>query len=199
MNSKRDFFRLAGGAALASLVTPAEARAPRRAPERPNSLADYFPNVVLETHDGRKVRFYDDLIKGKVVAINMMYSICTGICPTGTANLKQVQQALGQRLGKDVFMYSITLRPEFDNGAALRDYIKHYDIQPGWTFLTGKPQDVDLVRRKLGFVGDTEAIDADINQHTGMVRIGNERLERWTMAPALGSHRQILRTILELT
>ena len=161
--------------------------------------ASYFPNIPLLTQDGEKVHFFDDLIKDKVVAINMMYSICTGVCPTGTANLKQVQQALGQRLGKDVFMYSITLRPEFDNGAALRDYIKHYDIQPGWTFLTGKPQDVDLVRRKLGFVGDTEAIDADINQHTGMVRIGNERLERWTMAPALGSHRQILRTLLELT
>ena len=196
MNSKRNLLRLAGGAALMPLV--AQARSVRPSAQR-SPLADYFPNVVLETHDGRKVRFYDDLIKGKVVAINMMYSICTGVCPTGTANLKQVQQALGQRLGKDVFMYSITLRPEFDNSAALRDYIKQYDIQPGWTFLTGKPQDVDLVRRKLGFVGDTEAIDADINQHTGMVRIGNERLERWTMAPALGSHRQILRTLLELT
>lgn len=196
MNSKRNLLRLAGGAALMPLVAQARSVRP---PAQRSPLADYFPNVVLETHDGRKVRFYDDLIKGKVVAINMMYSICTGVCPTGTANLKQVQQALGQRLGKDVFMYSITLRPEFDNGAALRDYIKHYDIQPGWTFLTGKPQDVDLVRRKLGFVGDTEAIDADINQHTGMVRIGNERLERWTMAPALGSHRQILRTLLELT
>jgi protein SCO1/2 len=195
MNSKRNLLRLAGGAALMPFV--AQAAAPR--PAGRSSMADYFPNVVLETHDGRKVRFYDDLIKGKVVAINMMYSICTGVCPTGTANLKQVQQALGKRLGKDVFMYSITLRPEFDNGAALRDYIKHYDIQPGWTFLPGKPQDVDLVRRKLGFVGDDEATDADINQHTGMVRIGNERLERWTMAPALGSHRQILRTILELT
>ncbi|PKO31578.1 MAG: SCO family protein [Betaproteobacteria bacterium HGW-Betaproteobacteria-9] len=176
----------------------AQARSVRPSAQR-SPLADYFPNVVLETHNGRKVRFYDDLLKGKVVAINMMYSICTGICPSSTANLKQVQQALGKRLGKDVFMYSITLRPEFDNGAALRDYIKQYDIQPGWTFLTGKPQDVDLVRRKLGFVGDTEALDADINQHTGMVRIGNERLERWTMAPALGSHRQILRTLLELT
>jgi len=195
MNSKRNLLRLAGGAALMPLL--AQARPAQ--PARRSAMADYFPNVVLETHDGRKVRFYDDLIKGKVVAINMMYSICTGICPTGTANLKQVQQALGQRLGKDIFMYSITLRPEFDNGAALRDYIKHYDIQPGWTFLTGKPQDVDLVRRKLGFVGDDAAKDADITQHTGMVRVGNDRLERWTMTPALGSHRQILRTILELT
>ncbi|MBE0589070.1 MAG: SCO family protein, partial [Hydrogenophaga sp.] len=88
MNSKRNLLRLAGGAALMPLV--AQARSVRPSAQR-SPLADYFPNVVLETHNGRKVRFYDDLLKGKVVAINMMYSICTGICPSSTANLKQVQ------------------------------------------------------------------------------------------------------------
>jgi protein SCO1 len=198
MNDKRLLFRLAGAAALAPIASEA-ARAPLLAPR--NSMASYFPNVELETHDGRKVRFYDDLIRGKVVSFNMMYSICTGICPINTANLMQVQQALGTRLGRDIHMYSITLRPEFDNAAALRDYMKYYRIpqRSGWTFLTGKPNDVELVRRKLGFVGDTAEVDADINQHTGMLRVGNDRLDRWTMTPALGSHRQILRTLLELT
>lgn len=195
MNSKRNLLRLAGGAALIPVV--AQARSER--PARRNSMADYLPNVVLETHDGRKVRFYDDLVRGKLVAFNMMYSICEGICPVSTANLKQVQQALGPRVGKDIFLYSITLRPEFDNAAALRDYIRYHDLQPGWTFLTGRRDDVELVRRKLGFVGDDAATDADIGQHTGMLRVGNDRLDRWTMTPALGSHRQILRTILELT
>jgi protein SCO1/2 len=96
-------------------------------------------------------------------------------------------------------MYSITLRPEFDDARALRDYIRYHDIQPGWTFLTGKREDIELVRIKLGFVGDTPELDADINTHTGLLRIGNDRLDRWTMAPAMGSHRQITRTLLELT
>lgn len=195
MNSKRNLLRLAGGAALIPLV--AQARSAR--PARRSAMADYFPNVVLETHDGRKVRFYDDLVRGKLVAFNMMYAICEGICPASTANLKQVQQALGPRVGKDIFLYSITLRPAFDNPAALRDYIRYHGLQPGWTFLTGRPEDVELIRRKLGFVGDDAATDADIGQHTGMLRVGNDRLDRWTMTPALGSHRQILRTILELT
>lgn len=198
MNSKRNLLRLAGSAALAPLVARAGPLPPARS-TRPNSMARYFPNVVLETHDGRKVRFYDDLIRGKLVAFNMMYSICTGICPANTANLKIVHESLGRRVGKDIFMYSITLRPEFDDAKALRDYMKSYDIQPGWTFLTGTPEDIDLVRRKLGFVGDTPELDADINTHTGLLRIGNDRLDRWTMAPAMGSHRQITRTLLELT
>ena len=87
---------------------------------------------------------------------------------------------------------STTLRP-------LRDYVRHYNIKPGWTFLTGRRQDVERVRVALGFVGDDAKTDADITQHTGMLRIGNDRLDRWTMTPALGTHRQIKRTILELT
>jgi protein SCO1/2 len=195
MNSKRKLLRLAGGAALIPLV--AQARSAR--PARRSAMADHFPNVVLETHEGRKVRFYDDLVRGKLVAFNMMYAICEGICPASTANLKQVQQALGPRVGKDIFPYSITLRPEFDNPAALRDHIRYHGLQPGWTFLTGKPEDLELIRRKLGFVGDDAATEVDIGQHTDMLRVGNDRLDRWTMTPALGSHRHILRTILELT
>lgn len=196
MNSKRHLLRLAGASAL----VPLAAHAGRRPQPRPSSMASYLPNVVLETQDGRKVRFYDDLVKGKLVAFNMMYSVCTGICPPSTAHLRQVQEALGPRLGRDIFLYSITLRPEFDNAATLRDYMRQYQIDArGWTFLTGRPGDVELVRRKLGFVGDDPQTDADINQHTGMIRIGNDRLDRWTMTPALGSPRQILRTLIELT
>jgi protein SCO1/2 len=160
--------------------------------------AGYFPNSVLHTHDGRKLRFYDDVVKGKVVAINMMYTSCTGICPSNTANLMRVQEALSARLDKDVFMYSMTLRPELDSPEALREYVDRYRIPKGWTFLTGKPAEVDDIRRKLGFFNDDPAIDADLKQHTGMVRIGNEGLDRWAMCPALGSPKQIARAILQL-
>lgn len=196
-DSKRHLLRLAGAAALVPMTT----QAARVHPARRSSMADYFPNVVLETHDGRKVRFYDDLIKGKLVTFNMMYSICEGICPASTAHLREVHAALGARAGRDVHLYSITLRPEFDDARALSAYMKHYNIPTnrGWTFLTGRRDDVELVRRKLGFVGDDAATDADIGQHTGMLRVGNDRLDRWTMTPALGKPRQMLRTILELT
>src|ERR1700752_4043479 len=63
--------------------------------------ANYFPNVTLTTQDGRSVRFYDDLIKGKIVAINLIYTSCEYNCPLETARLAQVQKLLGDRMGKD--------------------------------------------------------------------------------------------------
>jgi protein SCO1/2 len=158
--------------------------------------AGYFTNALLRTHDGRTVRFYDDLLKGKLVVINMMYTSCTGICPANTASMKAVQQALGARVGRDIFMYSLSLRPEFDSPQALRDYVKQYDIGPGWTFLTGVAAEVDAIRRKLGFYDSDPAADADIARHTGMVRIGNLRASRWSMVPAMASTRSIVASIL---
>src|SRR5215470_17728906 len=71
--------------------------------------ADYFPNVPLRTQDGTTVHFYDDLLKGKAVAINLIYTSCKDECPLETARLVQVQRILGDRLGKDLFFYSISI------------------------------------------------------------------------------------------
>ena len=194
MISKRHLFSIVGAAGVAGAVAAAD----RSIRSRPGPRADYFPNTVVYTHEGRKLRFYDDVIKGKVLAINMMYTSCTGICPGNTANLKRVQQELSQHLGREVFMYSLTLRPDVDTPQALREYVERYEIPKGWTFLTGKPAEMDAIRRKLGFFNDDPLIDADLNQHTGMLRIGNEKLDRWAMSPALGSPKQIARALLHL-
>ena len=71
----------------------------------------YFPNLVLTSHEGRKLKFYDDLIKDKLVIFNMFYAKCEGICSPITRNLVRVQQLVGNRVGKDIFMYSFTLKP----------------------------------------------------------------------------------------
>lgn len=195
MNSRRMVLKaMAGGA----LLPPVLASAGPSQKQAPGPRAGYFPNVTLYTHDGRKVRFYDDLIRGKVVAINMMYTVCSVTCPPATANLRAVQETLGKRVGRDVFMYSLTLQPELDTPEALRDYARKFDIQPGWTLLTGKREDMDLIRRKLGFAKNDPEEDADLKQHTGMIRIGNERYDRWLMAPALGSSRQIVTKIVSV-
>ena len=193
-NSKRDWLKWMGGAALAPVL--AASGPVRAAPAGPR--AGYFPNTIVQTHDGRKLRFYDDVVRGKVVVFNMMYSVCTGICPGNTANLLQVQQTLGDRLGKDIFMVSMTLQPEFDTPKALNDYVKSYGIKTGWTFLTGQPKEMDVIRRKLGFFNDDPKIDSDLANHTGMVRIGNETLDRWFMMPALSAPKQIARAILQV-
>src|SRR5689334_12910653 len=98
--------------------------------------ADYFTNLALTTHEGRTVHFYDDLIKGKIVAIDLIYTTCQYACPLETARLAQVQRLIGDRMGRDVFFYSITIDPDHDTPAVLAEYAAKYRAGPGWLFLT---------------------------------------------------------------
>lgn len=150
-----------------------------------------FPNVPVLTHDGKVVRFYDDLIKNKIVMINFTYTDCKGICPGMTANLKRVHKEFGERMGKDVFMYSISLQPEHDTPAVLKAYTDKHQIKPGWTFLTGTKANIELLREHLGFKFSDPSLDQDKSQHLGVVKFGIEALERWGMAPALGDAKYI--------
>ncbi|MCA1565763.1 MAG: SCO family protein [Acidobacteria bacterium] len=155
----------------------------------------HLPNVVLTTHEGKKVRFYDDLMKDKIVVINMMYATCEGVCPRITSNLQQVQKFLGDRVGRDIFFYSITLKPEVDTPAVLKKHVAMHKIKPGWTFLTGAPADIELLRRKLGFSDPDPEVDKDKANHIGNVRYGNEALMLWAAAPGLSKASAIAESI----
>lgn len=143
----------------------------------------YFPNFELTTHEGKKVRFYDDLIKDKIVVINFMYVKCEGVCMPVTMNLKRVQKLLGDRVDRDIFMYSITLKPQEDTPRELKRYVDAHRIKPGWTFLTGKPDEINTLRRSLGFKDAKAKLDQDLTNHTGMVKYGNEARQWWAMFP----------------
>jgi protein SCO1 len=171
--------------------------APKRSSMAQSGTA-YFTNAEFIDHDGRHVRFYDDIVKGKVVIINMMYTACTGICPSNTANLLTVQRALGKRIGRDIHMVSLSLRPEMDSPADLRAYIKQFGIQPGWTFLTGKRASMETVRRKLGFFDSDPLEDSQLARHTGMLSIGNDKIARWCMVPALSATHQIVKAVQDM-
>lgn len=108
----------------------------------------YIPNVPLVTQDGQTVRLYEDLIKNKIVLINFMYASCKEVCPLATARMAQLQQALGDHVGRDIFLYSITLDPEHDTPAVLKKHAEAFHAGPGWLFLTGKPEDIAVVRYK---------------------------------------------------
>jgi protein SCO1/2 len=145
----------------------------------------FLPNVPLLTQDDKKVGFYDDLVKDKIVIINFTYTRCEGVCPGITSNLVRVQRLLGGRVGRDIFMYSITLKPEEDSPRALREYAKAHSVRPGWTFLTGNSDDIELLRRKLGFTNPNPELDKDKSQHIGNLRYGNEPLCLWAACPGL--------------
>jgi protein SCO1/2 len=149
--------------------------------------ANYFPNVALTTHDGKTVRLYDDLLKGKSVAMTVMYTDCKDACPLETANLVQLQRLLGERVGKDIFFYSVSIDPERDTPAVLKNYAEKFGVGPGWLFLTGKPEDISLVVKKLGLTRS-----ADLNArdgHSPFLVIGNEPKGQWTKNSAVDNPR----------
>ena len=145
----------------------------------------YFPNLVLTSHEGRNVKFYDDLVKDKIVVFNMFYAKCEGICSPVTRNLVRVQSMLGNRVGKDIFIYSFSLKPKEDTVAALKHYAEMHKVKPGWLFLTGSADDMELLRRKLGFVDPDPEVDKDISNHIGVLKYGNEPLQRWGGCPGM--------------
>src|SRR6266568_5067786 len=155
--------------------------------------ADYFPNVPLRTQDGTTVRFYDDLLKGKAVAINLIYTSCKDECPLETARLVQVQRLLGDRVGKDLFFYSISIDPERDTPAVLKAYAEKFHVGPGWLFLTGKEDDIKLVAKKLGLSRRRDALTRD--GHSASLMIGDESGGQWMRNSAVDNPQFLAATI----
>ena len=159
---------LAAIALIVSISFPALAGTPRWD-------ADYFPNTELITDEGKTVRFFDDVIKGKVVSINFIYTSCPDSCPLETAQLVKVQDLLGDRVGKDVFFYSISVDPEVDTPEVLAEYKERFGAK--WTFLTGVDSEIIEIRKKLGLY--IEEIQDGSNNHNVSMIIGNQATDRW--------------------
>lgn len=166
------------GAAVISRNKPAPAAATSGGRGGEVWGASYFPNVPLVTHDGQRVRFFDDLIKGKVVVINFIYTTCPDTCPMETARLLEVQRILGDRVGKDVFFYSITIDPKHDTQPVLKAFADNWGIPEGWKFVTGKESDIILLRKKLG-VSIEDVKSASFKDHDLNMVIGNQATGRW--------------------
>ena len=180
MQRQRSVVLAAVAASLISAITLIHSR-PANA-ENKRWGADYFPNVPLVNQDGKTVHFYDDLIKGKSVVLDMIYTHCVDSCPLETARLVQVQKILGDKVGKDVFFYSITIDPKRDTPKVLKQYAETYHVGPGWTFYTGKPADIELIAKKLGLYSDPDPENRD--GHQPGVLIGNEPSHQWMLDAA---------------
>lgn len=154
-----------------------------------------LPNISLISHEGKKVRFYDDLVKNKAVSLNFFFTNCDEICPLVTANLVKVQKLLGKQVGRDIHMYSFTLKPAEDTVSMIRQYRQKFGAGPGWTFFTAKPDDMEKLRKAIGFSYPEPAIDADKTQHIGNVRYGNEPLMLWSACPGMAHAQWIAETL----
>jgi cytochrome oxidase Cu insertion factor (SCO1/SenC/PrrC family) len=175
-------------------AAPPQAAAMTPAGGTPRSAggAAYFPNHVLVTQDNQPVRFYDDLLKNKIVLINFLFTTCKGACSPMTANLAKVQEQLGAHLGKEVVMLSFTVDPETDTPIALKKYADSFKARPGWYFLTGKKESLDWVLYKLGGYVD------DKNQHGLKLIVGNEATGEWLKLHAMAKPTEIAAAVLKL-
>jgi protein SCO1 len=166
-------------AASASRSAPAE-------PDHESAAHHYFTDVELIDQDGKPHRLYSDLLAGKTVIVDSFFSRCTGSCPAVAATLARVQAALGDRLGRDVVLLSLSVDPQTDTPARLKEYAARLGAKPGWYFLTGSKQNVDLALRKLGQYSERK------EDHTNLLIVGNERTGLWKKVFGLAKPEEVL-------
>jgi protein SCO1/2 len=164
-----------------------EQAAPQTAAETP--AHKYFTDVVLLNQNGERMRLYSDLLQGKVVIIDSFFATCQGSCLPMNRNLEKVQEALGDHIGKDVYIISISVDPTVDTPASLKEYAKKLHAKPGWYFLTGDKQNVDFALNKLGqYVNDKQ-------DHLNIFIIGNERTGLWKKAFGLARSDELVKVV----
>ena len=178
-------YGLAAPAKLIELIDRLEAPAAAPAPAA-NPAQSYFGEIPLVNQDGQTMRLYSDLIQGKVVVIDFMFTSCTGACPIMSTNFAKIQDWLGDRLGKDVHLISVSVDPANDTPARLKEYAARFKARPGWYFLTGSKENVDAALHKLGnYVETPEA-------HQNLFIIGNERSGLWKKAFGLAKPEELI-------
>lgn len=171
---------------------PASGGAPPQAspsPDRETKQRSYFTDLELVTQDGEKVRFYTDILKDRVVLLNFFFTNCVAACPLQGKVLTDLQPMLGDRLGQEIFIVSISVDPERDTPVAMKEYAKKLNAQKGWIFLSGKKDHVSRVIQKLGQYTE------DFNEHSTAYILGNAKTDHWKKAMP-NSTTQALATLL---
>ena len=173
---------------------PPAPRAPESVQSAPQDAGQpaaqkWFTDVELIDQDGRRVRLYSDLLKGKTVVVNAFFATCKGVCVPMSENLRRVQEAFKERVGRDLHIISITVDPGTDTPAALKEYAKKYGAVPGRYFVTGKKENVDWALYKLGqYVEQKES-------HTSILIVGNEATGLWKKVHAMANIAEIVKSV----
>jgi protein SCO1/2 len=155
----------------------------------PSAAEKYFTDVELLDQDGKKVRFYSDVLKGKTVVVNAFFTSCTSVCPPMNRNMEKIQEALGDRVGRDVFLVSLTVDPEVDTPTRLKEYAKKFHAGSGWIFLTGKKENLDWALYKLGQYIERK------DDHKTIFIIGNEPTGLWKKAFGMANVAELVQVV----
>jgi cytochrome oxidase Cu insertion factor (SCO1/SenC/PrrC family) len=161
-------------------AAPASAAPSSEAPVKPPTI----PDEELVDQDGRTVRFYSDLVRGKVVAIQFIFTTCASVCPplgTAFATLRAREP--------DVQFISVSVDPVTDTPERLNAWCRRFGAGPNWRLVTGAKPAVDRVLRAL------RAYDANKNEHTPLFLLGDDRGGKWRRVHGLATPETIARVI----
>jgi cytochrome oxidase Cu insertion factor (SCO1/SenC/PrrC family) len=149
-----------------------------------------IPNTRILDQNGKQLNFYDDLIKGKTVAVNFIFTTCTTVCPPLTATFRKVEQTASER-GLDVKLVSVSVDPVVDTPERLRAFAEKFNAGQSWTFVTGEKGEIDALLQSLGVAVTNK------NDHTPMILIGNDSVDYWTRAYGLSPASRLVDLIAE--
>ena len=157
------------------------------AQDRAMSLSEKtIPNVELTDQNGRKVHFYSDLVSGKVVAINTIFTTCNTICPVMGARFASLSRLLGKENNSRLELISISVDPMVDTPARLKEWSLQFgSVNSHWVLLTGSKDDIDHLLKSL------ELFTPDKLEHTPVVLIGSGGTTQWSRASALSPPAQL--------
>ncbi len=155
----------------------------------PRASGMSIPDVELLDQNGRTVHFYTDLVKGKTVAVQFIFTTCTTVCPPLGATFARVQRELGARAGRDVHLISVSVDSATDTPERLKSWGEKFHAGAGWTFVTGQKPHVDELLRALG------ALSASPSEHTPALLIGNDSSGQWTRVYGLSSPAVLVRLL----
>jgi cytochrome oxidase Cu insertion factor (SCO1/SenC/PrrC family) len=149
-----------------------------------------IPDVRIYDQSGTRINFYADLVKGRTVAINFIFTTCTTICPPLTATFRRVQREL-KASAVEAQLISVSVDPATDTPERLRDFAAKFGAESGWTFVTGDKREIDSLLKAFGVAV------TDKNDHTPMILIGNDAANFWTRAYGLSSPASLTKSITE--
>jgi protein SCO1/2 len=158
---------------------------------RPQGKAagSYFTDTILIDQNGVERKFYTDLVRGKTVVIHVMFTACKDSCPIMAGNFARIQESLGERIGKDVNLLSISIDADTDNPARLKEYADVHNARPGWFVLGGKKENVDFILKKLGLYVEQK------QDHLNLFLIGNERTGLWKKALGVADAKKLIEIV----
>lgn len=167
---------------------------PPKAESLPQKLArPVVPDVEVLDQNGRKLKFYTDLIKGKLLVINFVYTSCQTYCPQATANLARLQAMLGDRLGRDVYLLSISTDPVTDSPRKLKSWSERFKPQAGWTFVTGEMAAMQILLQTLTGDGPQRGY------HIPLALVVNDGQGIWRSTYGMDSPGNLIKMLDELT